>query len=636
MDRGNAGGMASGSNWSSGSSAQGPQASFWERLFSRRQRRSSQRTGAGRAGGRALRLEPLESRALMALTNLGAITGRVFLDANNNGFTAGEQVANATVRLFRDNGDSTFNPATDTSVSQTTTNAQGIYRFDSLTAGTYWVQQIAQTVGGVALSEKVVQQTISATAATGTNGLRIDGYTTATPAIEATLPATTANGVGVAAEAVGGERDLVMNIISGGPGDKVQFGVSANRLNLTADAGAVGQGSVTWDGVDGNATTLNPTGLGGVDLTSNGASTGLRMSMGADHAGATVKTTVYTNAGNRSTLTLTIPEITPQDPNPELLLPFSSFTIEAGTGANFANVGAIEVDIDTTVNGTDVRGELFGAVGPTVFTQDFNNLATVDLVVTKAVSDSTPDRNQPVTFTVTVTNSSPITATGVALTDNLPPGVTFVSVDPTSNGSYSSTTGIWNVGTLAPQAVATLKLITNVTGTVTTSTNTATVSAVDQVDSNPNNNTASASVTPNILDLTITKTVNAPIVLTGQEATFTVTAINNGPIAATGVQVTDVLPTGLEFARVVNASQGTYNNSTGIWNVGNLGTAAGQNSANLQIAAKVVATGFQPITNVARISAVDQFESNLANNTAQATISPGRLSKRNFLADTLV
>ncbi|RIK24922.1 MAG: hypothetical protein DCC54_12240, partial [Anaerolineae bacterium] len=50
---------------------------------------------------------------------------------------------------------------------------------------------------------------------------------------------------------------------------------------------------------------------------------------------------------------------------------------------------------------------------------------------------------------------------------------------------------------------------------------------------------------------------------------FTITITNSGPDTATGVQVTDALPAGFTFVSS-SATQGTYNDATGIWDVGTL------------------------------------------------------------------
>src|SRR5262249_45650729 len=66
--------------------------------------------------------------------------------------------------------------------------------------------------------------------------------------------------------------------------------------------------------------------------------------------------------------------------------------------------------------------------------------AGADLAVTKTVSNSTPTVGDTIIYTVTVTNGGPANATGVALTDLLPAGLTFISATP-SQGTYNSSTG---------------------------------------------------------------------------------------------------------------------------------------------------------------------------------------------------
>ena len=65
-----------------------------------------------------------------------------------------------------------------------------------------------------------------------------------------------------------------------------------------------------------------------------------------------------------------------------------------------------------------------------------------DLALAKSVSDATPNVGDQITFTVTLTNHGPNTATGVQVADLLPAGVTFVSANP-SQGTYTPATGLW-------------------------------------------------------------------------------------------------------------------------------------------------------------------------------------------------
>lgn len=68
--------------------------------------------------------------------------------------------------------------------------------------------------------------------------------------------------------------------------------------------------------------------------------------------------------------------------------------------------------------------------------RDFGNAAAVDLSVTKTASSSEVDMGSTFTYTVTVSNAGPSSATGVVVTDNLPAEVSLVSTtgcaeDPT-------------------------------------------------------------------------------------------------------------------------------------------------------------------------------------------------------------
>ena len=65
-------------------------------LFSRK---SNQRKIERR---RQLRMESLENRRLLAVTDLASITGTVFKDITGDGLTPGEEVQGAVVRLYED------------------------------------------------------------------------------------------------------------------------------------------------------------------------------------------------------------------------------------------------------------------------------------------------------------------------------------------------------------------------------------------------------------------------------------------------------------------------------------------------------------------------------------------------------
>jgi uncharacterized repeat protein (TIGR01451 family) len=111
-----------------------------------------------------------------------------------------------------------------------------------------------------------------------------------------------------------------------------------------------------------------------------------------------------------------------------------------------------------------------------------------DLSLTKIVDNAAPQVGSNVTFTLTLSNAGPNSATNVSVTDLLPAGLTYVS-DLPSQGTYVSGTGVWTVGTLASGASATLQIVATVS-TSGAKSNYAQVSASDQYDpdSVPGNN----------------------------------------------------------------------------------------------------------------------------------------------------
>src|SRR5262249_55131309 len=164
-----------------------------------------------------------------------------------------------------------------------------------------------------------------------------------------------------------------------------------------------------------------------------------------------------------------------------------------GLQLNTASVGAADQFDPNPANNTDTA-----EVDPQV----------ADLLLTKSVNDATPNVGDQVTFTVTLTNNGPHGATGVQVTDLLPAGLTFVSAAP-GQGTYSSATGVWDVGAVAGGAKVVLLLRATVVS-ATAQTNTATISASDTFDPNTGNNTATVTETPQQADLQVTKSVSDP------------------------------------------------------------------------------------------------------------------------------
>lgn len=122
-------------------------------------------------------------------------------------------------------------------------------------------------------------------------------------------------------------------------------------------------------------------------------------------------------------------------------------------------------------------------------------VAQADLSLTMSTSTTTPAYGSNFTYTLTLDSSgfsSTATATGVTVTDVLPAGLTFVSATA-GMGSYDSSTGVWNVGSLVAGGGVTLTITAKANSAGATIVNTAqvTASSLPDPDSTPNNGVAS-------------------------------------------------------------------------------------------------------------------------------------------------
>jgi uncharacterized repeat protein (TIGR01451 family) len=460
--------------------------------------------------------------------------------------------------------------------------------------------------------------TISAAQAQGTPGTVVDTFDGTAQTLMVPQSSSDSSSV-VDAQAIGGRRDMFASELSNNGG--IIFSSNGfsggNTLRFNPSNSNRGRYLVTWDGdatvTTDDPTTLNPTGLGGVDLTDAGATSAFRMVAGIQGVGQTLTLRVYTNGASFSTATVALPD-TGGNISQEILVPFSSFTVGGGSGADFTNVGAVQLDHTATVIAADGGLDQLATLGPTFVTQNFSNISPLDLVLTKTVSDDSPPLNGTVTFTVTVQNSGPADATGIRVSDTLPTGLTLLNATP-SQGTFDSATGLWTVGSLANGASANLQLAVRV-DTVGKKINNATISGVDQTESNLNNNSAMAMLTPEAVDLAVTKTASQAMPNVGSPFTFTIIATNNGPSAVTNASVSDVLPNTLTF-NGATATQGDYNANTGTWTIGAL---AVNGSASLTI--NVTPTTSDKVTNTARVSAGQQVDTNAANDEASVMVMP--------------
>lgn len=88
-----------------------------------------------------------------------------------------------------------------------------------------------------------------------------------------------------------------------------------------------------------------------------------------------------------------------------------------------------------------------------------------------AVNIPNPKAGSQVTYTYTYTNNGSVPATGMMITNLLPPSLSFVSAT-TSQGTFNSSANpiVWNIGTVAPGGTITVTLIVKISTSVTPGT----------------------------------------------------------------------------------------------------------------------------------------------------------------------
>ena len=292
-------------------------------------------------------------------------------------------------------------------------------------------------------------------------------------------------------------------------------------------------------------------------------------------------------------------------------------TCEVGTLAPSASA-----DATITVNlPPDLRGQIVNTAEATSAEPDTdttNNTATeptdveghVDLTLTKTDSQDPGVAGTQLTYTLTVTNNGPSTATHVTIEDTLPNGVTFASSPDCSAGGGSITC---DIGTLAPStsagATITVNLPPDLRGRIT---NTAEATGTEP-DDNPSDNTATEPTdVEGHVDLVIAKSDSVDPAVAGTQLTYTLTVTNNGPSTATDVEIEDTLPSGVTFASSPDCGAGGGTVTC------NLGTLAPSTSADATLTVNIAPSTLGSIQNTATVGS-DETEDVPGDNTTTET-----------------
>ncbi|HEX8355525.1 MAG TPA: S8 family serine peptidase [Pyrinomonadaceae bacterium] len=212
-----------------------------------------------------------------------------------------------------------------------------------------------------------------------------------------------------------------------------------------------------------------------------------------------------------------------------------------------------------------------GTRAEVVAVNELTTAARADLGLSLAVSNASPTAGSNVTFTLSVTNNGPAAATNVRVaTSELPIGLTYLSDD--SGGRFNPSDRMWEVGSLASGATATLRVVAAVSSGESPGTIVARLASFEQLDVNPANDQATVVLNAaNQADLRLALEQSTAVAASGDEVAYTLVLTNNGDDTAHDIVVTGVFtPSAVTFTGA-SATQGVFDPATGLWRIASLG-----------------------------------------------------------------
>ncbi|MBX3413735.1 MAG: hypothetical protein KF708_13675 [Pirellulales bacterium] len=175
----------------------------------------------------------------------------------------------------------------------------------------------------------------------------------------ASSSSSSASGSGI----LGGTREVTAATTAGLPFQRLQAESNlgnASFFSHSQDSTIIGSTTITYDG---GGVGFNPTGLGGVDITNGGLLDQIGIRVSVNDLPVDIKLTAYTDGANFSEYTLSLPGGIFSDT--DFFVNLASFTTAGGSGADFTNLGALQLFIDGQLPGTDLIFD-FLANGQTV------------------------------------------------------------------------------------------------------------------------------------------------------------------------------------------------------------------------------------------------------------------------------
>jgi uncharacterized repeat protein (TIGR01451 family)/fimbrial isopeptide formation D2 family protein len=285
-----------------------------------------------------------------------------------------------------------------------------------------------------------------------------------------------------------------------------------------------------------------------------------------------------------------------------------SFAVHVSAQTDATDCGTIDNTASVTT-GNDGAGEASASV----------DVQCPDLEVVKE-GNGPIDAGEDAVFTITLTNHGPGAAHDVTLEDQLPAGSWALgganAGDCSIDGSNLLTC---DFGTVASGDTRTITVtLTTTADNCGTIPNSVTVGASNEPDNDQFPNTDDASITVNCPDVTVVKEAGVTPISAGENASFTITVTNVGTGTAENVTLEDQLAGSGWSLGGADAGDCSINASNLLTcNFGNLAEGA---SRTFSVSRETTADDCGELPNAVTVSASNELEDFLDNNSDNATI----------------
>ena len=193
--------------------------------------------------------------------------------------------------------------------------------------------------------------------------------------------------------------------------------------------------------------------------------------------------------------------------------------------------------------------------------------ATADLAIVKTVNHKTARVGEAVTYTITVTNHGPATASNPTVTDAFSKSVEIVSAHVPGGSCSKHTPIVCNLGSIANGHSTTIKIVAKPKSTGHLRNSAVVTSPTPDPDVHNDVADATINVQPGKASLSIKKSADRRTVRPGQPLSFSITVRSLGPFPALAVKVCDQLGSGMTFLSVHGA---TFHHGNPCWTIASL------------------------------------------------------------------